>query len=407
MNKMKKTISFRSAFCCVLLVALCAALTICAAALRVGDIVDYVLSTDIRAFIDGAEIPAYNIGGKLGVVAEDLRGYGFSAFWNAEKRTLSISRDANAALSPVAVTPLSAAPIGTRILPVLHTDIVTDIDGRVVESFNINGRTIIYFLELGVYGSHLYDNNSRISMVSTSGKSFASVTIEKIPQKILHGGGAIDGTVGSNSLEALNESYSAGYRFIELDFRFTSDGHPVCIHDWSRYYSSQLGSTAITESEFASVAIYDRYTSITLKSLAVWMETHPDAYIVTDCKDDNIALLTRIAGDYPELMERIVPQIYQYAEYEPVRALGYSNIILTLYCLPTYAEKANGTANAAFAKKNGLLAVTADVTLANESFVRAFTDADVPLLVHTVNDPAEQQRLFALGVTGVYTDYTN
>ncbi len=396
-----------SLFLCVLLVALCAALTITAAALRAGDVVDYVLSTEIRAYIDGMEIPAYNIGGRLAVVAEDLRGYGFSVVWNAEASTLSITRDPSAPLAPLAVEPLSDAPVGTRILPVLHTEIVTDMDGNTVDSFNIDGRTIVYFSDLAIYGSYLYDNDSRMSMLSTAGNAFDRVTLETLPTKIIHAGGSINNLVGSNSLEALNLSYANGYRYIEMDFRFSSDGEAVCLHDWSRYYSTQLGGAPRTAEEFADGRIYDRYTTVTLESLAAWLREHPDVYIVTDCKDDNLTLLTKIAREYADLQPRMIPQIYQYDEYETVRALGYSNIILTLYCLPTYAEKANGAANAAFAKQHGLLAVTADATLANEDFVRAFTEAGVPLFVHTVNDPAEQQRLYELGVTCVYTDYAN
>ena len=35
------------------------------------------LNTDIRAYIDEIPIRSYNIGGKTGIVAEDLRDYGF------------------------------------------------------------------------------------------------------------------------------------------------------------------------------------------------------------------------------------------------------------------------------------------------------------------------------------------
>ncbi|MBQ5389698.1 MAG: hypothetical protein IIU58_02205, partial [Clostridia bacterium] len=295
----------RSVVLCVLLIAICALLTFTAAALRAGDIVGYVLSTEIRAFIDGVEIPAYNIGGKLGVVAEDLRGYGFSVIWNPEKQTLSISRDPDAPLCPVAVPARSDAPIGTKILPVLHTSIVTDMDGEAVESFNNDGRTIIYFSELARYGSCLYDDSTRLAMLVTSGQSLSTKRLETLPHKIIHAGGAIENRTGSNSLEALNLTYARGYRFIEMDFRFTADSKAICLHDWSKLYSSQLTPRPITAAEFTRVRIFNRYTSVTLDSLAKWLAEHPDVYIITDCKEDNLALLRLIAREHPEL----VPQI--------------------------------------------------------------------------------------------------
>lgn len=383
---------------CVLLVTLCTALTLCAAAARIDGL--YVMPTDISAFIDGYEIPAYNISDKLGVVAEDLRGYGFDVVWNGEARTLTVSKNTLGVTAPI-----SEIEHNNKKLPVYSTDIVTYLDGNVIESFNVGGETVIFFSELAKYGTSHYDNDCRASFFSTARHSFAKKTMEALPKKIIHAGGEIGGMLGSNSLEALNATYEKGYRVIEMDFVLSSDGHPVCLHDWSSYYSDTLTFVPVTKSEFESTKIFNQYTSVTLDSLVAWMKAHADVYIVTDIKENNVEVLRNIAAEHPEIISRIIPQIYQYSEYLPVRALGYSNIVLTLYCLPTYNDKTNGKYNSSFALKNGLLAVTSDATLAKESFVKAFTSAGVPLYVHTVNDEAEQQRYFDMGVTGVYTDY--
>ncbi len=388
-----------------LLMALCALLTLAAAALRVGEVVDYVLATDIRAFIDGYEIPAYNIGGRLGVVAEDLADYGFAVEWCGETRSLTVERRADKAVSPAPMSEAEKKPIGTPLSPVLFTDIVTYLDGSAVESFNIDGRTILYFSELARYGSYLYDNDVRMSMLSFRTQGFDKVTLPSLPEKIIHAGGAIGGYVGSNSLEALNRSYSLGRRFIEMDFVLSSDGIPVCLHDWSMFYSNALTETPITAEEFAGVRIFNEYTAVTLDTLVLWLNTHPDAYIITDIKEDNVNVLRQIAEKHPEIVPRLLPQIYDYEEYAPVRAMGYANIILTLYRLPTYEDKADAKKNAAFAKTHGLLAVTADVTLVDPAFASEFVRAGVPLFVHTVNDTATQDSLRAMGVSGIYTDF--
>lgn len=388
---------------CAVLILLCLALTVSAVALRTGDAVDYVSATNIRAFIDGYEIPSYNISDRLGIVAEDLRGYGFDVVWNPEALTLSITKNQWGVTSPIDVS--TSGKSNSASLPVYSTNIVTYVDGKEVESFNIGGYTIIYLRELERYGTCMYDHDCAASMVSTAHHSFQKITLPSLPQTIIHAGGEIDGVLGSNSLEALNASYEKGYRVIEMDFVLSSDGQPVCLHDWSRYYSTQLSDTPVTEAEFANVWIFGRYTSMTLDRLAEWMAEHDDVYIVTDVKENNVRVLRLIAKRHPEIVSHIVPQIYQYDEYVPVRALGYSNIILTLYQLPTYLDKANAEYNSAFAAKHGLLAVTADKTLGKNDFVEQFTSRGVPLYFHTVNDEAEQTAFYNMGVTGVYTDY--
>ncbi len=386
---------------CALLIVACAALTVSAVALRTGDIVDYVLKTDIRAFIDGYEIPSYNISNRLGVVAEDLRGYGFDVEWNAESKTLHITKNGYGVTSPIGgITDRDSAS-----LPVYYTDIVTYVNGEAVESFNIGGYTIIYLRELQRYGSCYYDFEAAASMVSTSYHSYNKVTLPELPREIIHAGGEVEGMLGTNSKEALKASYENGYRFIEIDFVLSSDGEPVCLHDWSSYYSDALTTSPISRAEFENIRIFGKYTPLTLDTLATWMRAYKDLYIVTDIKENNIEVLRLISKEHPEIVSRIIPQIYQYEEYAPVFALGYTNIILTLYKLPTYNQKADAVYNAAFAQRHGLLAITADVTLATPEFVSAFTAHGVPLYVHTVNDETEKQKLLDMGVTGVYTDY--
>ena len=393
-----------------LLCAVCALLTLSAAALRAEGIVGYVLSTDITAYIDGYAIPSYNVDGHLGVVAEDLRSYGFSVLWNAEDCTLRVTRMERPVYTPLELEPAAAAP-GFVLSPVYATNIVTYVDGRAVESFNIDGRTIIYFSALDVYakGGRVYDSGARASMISTERPLTGAVTLDRevFPDKIVHGGGQIGGLPGSNSMEALEATYAAGRRFIEMDFLLSSDGHPVALHDWSRYYSYSLGAAPVSVEEFKKVKIFNRYTSVTLDSLADWLSAHTDVYIVTDVKDDNLGVLRKIAEAHPEILPQILPQIYSEAEYAPVRALGYSNIIFTLYRLPTYNEKADAAGIVKITERIELLAGTFDCTLATPSYVETLKTSGIPLCTHTVNGAEAQEQVFALGVDCVYTDYTD
>lgn len=51
--------------------------------------------TDITAYIDGQPIESYNIGGVTCILAEGLRDFGYNVDWDADARTLSITKPLN------------------------------------------------------------------------------------------------------------------------------------------------------------------------------------------------------------------------------------------------------------------------------------------------------------------------
>lgn len=135
---------------------------VCAA--RIGEVVDYALHTDIVAQINGHPLRSYNVNGHTAVVAEDLRGYGFRALWNPERRTLDVVWDGAVPDQWPEYTPEGAqGAVGSRARAIYATDIVTNVAGQVVESFNIGGETVIWLRDLSVYGQVSWDENARIA----------------------------------------------------------------------------------------------------------------------------------------------------------------------------------------------------------------------------------------------------
>ncbi len=57
--------------------------------------------------------------------------------------------------------------------------------------------------------------------------------------------------------------------------------------------------------------------------LAEILQQHPQVSVITDTKEDNLAILTYIQKNYPQIVAQVIPQIYQYEEYDAVKALGY------------------------------------------------------------------------------------
>lgn len=227
-----------------------------------------------------------------------------------------------------------------------------------------------------------------------------------IDQNIMHGGGEIYTYTTTNSLEALYHANAAGYRFIELDFCLTSDGEPVCIHDWNEGYlpGYEKADFPLSLEQFSASRIYGELTPLTLDGLLAWLREHPDTYIITDIKDSNLSTLSEIAQRDPDLATHFIPQIYAENELEPVRAMGYEQVIYTIYNL-TWEEKLDTASIAAFAKENKLTGITFPYELTQrEGYVDALLEAGIPLYTHTLNDPELIAGQLDMGITAVYTD---
>ncbi len=105
------------------------------------------------------------------------------------------------------------------------------------------------------------------------------------PDRIIaHAGGAIDGHVYTNCLEALDLNYSKGFRKFELDILKTSDGHLVAAHDWKLWkeITNYQGALPPDRCDFLSSKILGQYTPLDIKRINLWFQNHPDASLVTD-----------------------------------------------------------------------------------------------------------------------------
>lgn len=224
--------------------------------------------------------------------------------------------------------------------------------------------------------------------------------------RILHACGTADGITGTNSLEALEQSYAAGGRFFEIDFCHASDGVLCAIHDWSSRFCDEIqDGIAPSSEEFLSMRLGGSLTPMTLPTVLAFMETHPDTLFVSDIKDGNTDAARQIAESAPALKDRWIIQIYQYDELADIRALGFSNILLTIYNLDPYTDKFQPEKLAAFAASNGLAGLTFPVSLAEEAYIASMRKYGIPVLTHTVNGTETQAAFFAMGIDGIYTDY--
>ena len=128
---------------------------------------------------------------------------------------------------------------------------------------------------------------------------------------IRHAGGGVDGFNYTNSREAVEKALQDGCAVIEIDFRYTSDGHLVCVHEWDNVWDS---GDVMTLEEFQSVKIYGKYSTMTAKDLIEYMEQREDLYIVIDTKEDDQVDVTRelveLSEGNKDVIDRFIIQLY-------------------------------------------------------------------------------------------------
>ena len=226
------------------------------------------------------------------------------------------------------------------------------------------------------------------------------------PERVAHAGGGLNKATYTNSLEALDLNYRCGFRYFELDFTFTNDGKLVGLHDWGNSFERLFGykpSGKLSLKELEVIAKEKlRFQIVTLDKLRKWMLAHPDAYIVTDVKDDNFRALKLMVNSLPDAYEKVIPQLYNPNNFYQVKKLGYNNIIWTLY---RYTGTNNQVLN--WVKRfYGSFAITMPEYRAKSSLPTDLKIIGIPSYVHTINTEMKLNIFRGkYGISEVYTDF--
>jgi hypothetical protein len=176
---------------------------------------------------------------------------------------------------------------------------------------------------------------------------------------IAHAGGGLPDAIYTNRLEAMEMAARHGFRLIEIDF-------------WRTKKGLALGHDP------------DALSPTTFAQLLDFLRRNPEISIVTDFKTANVHGLRRIAELAGPMRTRFVPQIYDVAEYQPVRAMGFPEPIFTAYRI----------LNIGWVFKVNKLPVRAVTMPYNQRYLARLVDH--PVYLNTVNEPMPGY--------GLYTD---
>ncbi len=220
---------------------------------------------------------------------------------------------------------------------------------------------------------------------------------------IAHAAGRLNGQALTNSFDALQANLHR-FETFEIDFSWTPDDQLVCIHDWNESKQARFGDEqgSMTRSEFMQglSETTNRPRNCDLDGLAGWMRANPDKRIVTDIKSDALKGHQLIASRHPDLLGQFIPQAYQPEEIDALKALGFRDVIWTLYKYPR-DEQAIVTA----ALIHQPSAITMPFEWAQEGSLKLVkAGSNLPVLVHTINDVNSAACLKQLGAAAIYSD---
>ncbi len=233
---------------------------------------------------------------------------------------------------------------------------------------------------------------------------------------VAHALGAIEDKKETNSKEAFIHSWENGYKVMEADFNFTSDGILVVRHDFDQdsYYNLEQkvnGSTQMNSSRFSSEKINFRYTPITATQLFELLAEYEDVYLITDTKYTDTQTIQREftaivnivkAMGREDILNRIVVQIYDTEMLNTVKQIyPFTNWIYTLYQTPN----PNYDEIAVFCANNGVDVVTINYEVVKKENVQKLTAKGIRVYAHTVNRMLDFKMMLEAGCSGIYTDY--
>ncbi len=234
--------------------------------------------------------------------------------------------------------------------------------------------------------------------------SQAPLSISRKPLQsdvVAHALGQWNGENYLNCQEAFEENYAKGLRLFETDFSLTSDGAVVLFHDG---HEERFGlKKSFTEVDFLSARPFGSHL-LNLEALGKLLLKYPDSKIITDVKDDNLKVLMIINQKLNQMgvnvSSQIIPQIYHPSEFPKIKAMGFEQMIFTVY---RFKKRKNLTAR--FLRQNPeISALTVpDKWIEKKNYVKLAKQCDIDIFVHSINDEKRREQLKKLGVRGIYS----
>ena len=168
-----------------------------------------------------------------------------------------------------------------------------------------------YILKNDVLKKIYQENEDAVSAFSES------ENVIEYPNEIAVAGAPNKNLIGTNSLEALNASYDAGYRDIKINICWTEDKEAVLLSSWNELgtYFHTNNSQETTLEAFQNLSMRNGLTSMDYLDLIAWIKEHPDVKIVAQA-ERSADYFMKCMGSYAgSIMNQFIEEVPGMIEY--------------------------------------------------------------------------------------------
>jgi phosphoglycerol transferase MdoB-like AlkP superfamily enzyme len=159
----------------------------------------------------------------------------------------------------------------------------------------------------------IYEDNQDVAAVFSN----SAASEMEYPDTIATAGAPDQNLLGTNSLEALNVTYDAGYRNIEINVCWTEDKEAVMLNSWSdlgKYFETDQNSE-ITLEEFQNLKMKNGLTSMDSIDLIAWLKEHPDVKIYAQAERSEDYFMKCMESYAGSIMDQFVAEVPGMVEY--------------------------------------------------------------------------------------------
>ncbi len=233
---------------------------------------------------------------------------------------------------------------------------------------------------------------------------------------VAHSLGEIDGNRVTPSIETFISNYDKGFKTFEVDFVPTSDNRLVCRHLWEDpNLQKGIDENHIPSLEkFKNTPILGQYTPLTYTDLCTILKEYPDAWIITDTKENSAKEIENdfinIVGEAMEVnalnvLNRFVIQIYDKKMYSTIENIyPFKNVIYATY-RDWHGDLISFINICKYCNLHGINSISMWNYYYCDEIQEIANLYDLDVYIHTENDLASAQRYLNMGAKGIYTDF--